>query len=114
MKRCSASPQTPVLLETHHQIVKCLLKFTRWAGSSAVGVFCSCRLTGQSIGVCLMFGFQAIQFSQTVLIQTIQFRISIVFVYTQLSSSNAGALGNAEYPFIAIATRSILSRSGST
>ena len=28
---------------------------------------------------------QAIQFSQTVLIQTIQFSISIVFVYTQLS-----------------------------
>ena len=31
------------------------------------------------------FLFQAIQFSETVLIQTIQFIISIVFVYTQLN-----------------------------
>ena len=31
------------------------------------------------------FQFQAIQFSQTVLIQTIQFCISIVFDYTQLN-----------------------------
>ena len=32
-----------------------------------------------------MFLFQAIQFSQAVLIQTIQFSISIVFVHTQLN-----------------------------
>ena len=32
-----------------------------------------------------IFIFQAIQFSQTVLIQTIQFSISMVFVYTQLN-----------------------------
>ncbi len=31
------------------------------------------------------FLFQAIQFNQTVLIQTIQFSISIDFVYTQLN-----------------------------
>ena len=31
------------------------------------------------------FIFQAVQFSQTVLIQTIQFSISIVFVHTQLN-----------------------------
>ena len=31
------------------------------------------------------FQFQAIQFSQTVLIHPIQFRISIVFVHTQLN-----------------------------
>ena len=31
------------------------------------------------------FLFQVIQFSQTVLIQTIQFNISIDFVYTQLN-----------------------------
>ena len=31
------------------------------------------------------FPFQAIQFSQKVLIQTIQFSISIVFVHTQLN-----------------------------
>ena len=32
------------------------------------------------------FLFQAIQFSQTVLIQTIQFSIGIVFVHTQLNA----------------------------
>ena len=32
-----------------------------------------------------MFLFQAIQFSQTVLIQLIKFSISIEFVYTQLN-----------------------------
>ena len=32
-----------------------------------------------------IFLFQAIQFSQTVLIQTIQFSISIVFIHTQLN-----------------------------
>ena len=32
-----------------------------------------------------MFLFQAIQFSETVLIQAIQFTISIDFVYTQLN-----------------------------
>ena len=31
-----------------------------------------------------------------------------------LGSSDAGALGNAEHPFIAIAPRSTLARSGST
>ena len=31
-----------------------------------------------------------------------------------LGSSNAGALGNAEYPFIAIAPRSILAQSSGT
>ncbi len=31
------------------------------------------------------FLFQAIKFSQTVLVQTIQFRMSIDFVYTQLN-----------------------------
>ena len=33
-----------------------------------------------------MFLFQVIQFSQTALIQTIQFSISIVFVYTRLNT----------------------------
>ena len=32
------------------------------------------------------FLFQAIRFSQTVLIQTIQFRVSIFFVHTQLNA----------------------------
>ena len=35
-----------------------------------------------------MFLFQAIQVSQTVLMQTIQFGISIGFVYTQCQSSS--------------------------
>ena len=43
-------------------------------------------------------------------------RVSWIWHYTiwWWGSSNAGALGNAEYPFIAIAPRSTLARSGST
>ena len=39
----------------------------------------------QTVSLTKTFLFQAIQFSQTVLIQTIKFMISIVFVYTQLN-----------------------------
>ena len=38
------------------------------------------------------FLFQAIQFSQVVLIQLIQFRISTDFVYTQLNVKNSSIL----------------------
>ena len=43
-------------------------------------------------------------------------RVSYIWHLTiwRWCSSNAGALGNAEYPFIAIASRSTMTRSGST
>ena len=53
----------------------------------------------QSLNVSLQFNFQkylfkVIQFSQTVLIQTIQFSISIVFVNTQLNVKNSSISSN--------------------
>ena len=39
--------------------------------------------------------FQAIQFNQTFLIQTIQFSISIDFVYTQFNVKNSSILNNS-------------------
>ena len=41
------------------------------------------------------FLFQAIQFSQTVLIQTVHFSISIVFVHTQLNIKNSPISNNS-------------------
>ncbi len=41
------------------------------------------------------FLFQAIKFIQTVVIQPIQFSISIDFVYTQLNVKNSSILNNS-------------------
>ena len=79
MKRYSAFPKAPALLEPHHQIVKCHIQDTCWRGvlplcREAVGVsFSPSRLGNKTI----KFPISTALFTQlnvkTVLFQTIQF-----------------------------------------
>ena len=56
MKRCSALPKAPALLEPHHQIVKCYIKDTYWGEvlpicKGTLGVFHSPSRLGNLCGL---------------------------------------------------------------
>ena len=50
MKRYSAFPKAPALLEPHHQIVKCHIQDTRWGGHTPLQRSSRCILQPQPTG----------------------------------------------------------------